>query len=484
MNLVADTCYRALLSRDRRFDGTFFVGVTTTGVYCRPICPARSPRRDRCEFFHHAAEAERAGFRACFRCRPELSPGLASVDANARLASRATRRIDEGALDDAGLDSLATELGVTARHLRRAFQTELGVSPLEYAQTRRLALAKHLMTDAQLRLTDVAFSAGYRSIRRFNAEFRERFGCSPRESKLSSDRKREQGSDHISLRLDYRPPYDWDAILAFLRLRAVAGVELVDETSYTRALSLAGASGIVRIEKARHESSLLVTMSLSLSRVLPAVVSRTRALFDLDAQPDVIASVLEKDPIASTLIRKRPGLRVPGTLDPFEASLRAVLAQQVSVRAARTLGERVVNLFGRDVVNGMRVFPDAKSLAARRPEEIAKIGIPLARANALRELARAVASGGVDLSGASDAETVQARILELPGMGPFSANVIAMRALHWPDAFPSNDMFVLRALGVRTAPQADARTTHLRPFRAYYVMHLWQQVTDREGVES
>jgi AraC family transcriptional regulator of adaptative response / DNA-3-methyladenine glycosylase II len=472
------------MSRDPRFDGTFFVGVSTTGIYCRPICPARTPRKDRCTFFERAALAERQGYRACFRCRPELAPEgprLSSVDAVSLLAARAARRIDEGALDDGSLDALAGELGVTSRHLRRAMDTKMGVSPLAYAQTRRLALAKQLLTDARLKLADVAFSSGYRSVRRFNAEFRERFGCTPSESTLG---KREQRSqDHIDLRLDHLLPYDFDALLAFLRERAVPGVEHVDDLRYTRALALGGASGTVAVARSARPGSLQVMVSLSLARVLPLVVSRVRSLFDLDARPELIVKAFAQDAAARKMVRARPGLRVAGTLEPFEAAVRAVLAQQVSVRAARTLGGRLCDRFGRVLPLGPsslvnRVFPDAAMLAKARAEDVREIGIPLARAQGMVALAQAVASGHVDLSGATPVEDVLARLLALRGMGPFTASVIAMRALHWPDAFPSSDLLVLRATGTRTAAQAEAKTRHLSPFRAYWVMHVWQRASE------
>lgn len=487
MVLAQDTCYRALLARDARFDGTFFVGVSTTGIYCRPICPARTPRKDRCAFFVRAAEAEHAGYRACFRCRPEVAPSagvVASVDKTSALAMRAAQRIDEGALSGESLDVLAEELGVTSRHLRRVMDKELGVSPLAYAQTRRLALAKQLMTDARLKLSDVALSAGHQSIRRFNSEFRERFGCSPRESKLGA--RTPHSSDHIEVRLDHRPPYDWESWLEFLRVRAVPEVEHVDGSSYTRALAVGNVSGTVTIRKGSRKGSLQAQVSLSLAPVLPMLVSRIRALTDSDARPDLIAKVFAKDPEARTMLRERPGLRVPGTLDPFEAALRAVLAQQVSVRAARTLGERLVRRFGRtlglpDASPVRRLFPDADALSKVPAEELREIGLPLARAKALLTIAEAFRSGHVPLTSSLSVETQIERLLALPGMGPFTARVIAMRALHWPDAFPSSDLLVLRATGTRTAAAAEARTRHLAPFRATYVMHVWRRAAEGDA---
>ena len=406
------------------------------------------------------------------------------MDKTSALALRAAQRIDDGALTEDSLDALAAELGVTSRHLRRVMDKELGVSPLAYAQTRRLALAKQLMTDSRLKLSDVALSSGYRSIRRFNAEFRERFGCSPSESKLGTRAPR--SSAEIELRLDHRPPYDWGSWLDFLRVRAVPGVEHVTADSYTRALALGDSSGTVTIRRGAREGSLTAQISLSLAPVLPVLVSRIRALTDSDARPDLIAQVFAKDPVARAMVRERPGLRVPGTLDPFEASLRAVLAQQVSVRAARTLGDRLVQRFGRTLplpagAPVSRVFPDADALSKIPAEELREIGIPLSRARTLVTMAEAFRSGHVPLTSAMDVETQVSRLLALKGMGPFTASVIAMRALHWPDAFPSSDLLVLRATGARTGALAEARTKHLAPFRATYVMHVWRRASEGDA---
>lgn len=478
------SCYRALLARDRRFDGLFFVAVRTTGIYCRPICPARTPARERCEFFARAAEAERAGFRACFRCRPELSPGLAPVDAVPRLVRVAAGRIDAGFLNEQSVDTLACELGVTPRHLRRAMESQLGVSPVEYAQTRRLALAKQLLHDTALPLADVAFAAGFSSIRRFNALFRERFGVPP--SDLRRGAYRPEATRHdaeaVTLRLDYRPPLDWPSLLGFLRERAIPGVELVEPSEYGRTAQLGELTGTLRVRHARgDDAALIATVSLSLVPRLAAVVGRLRALFDLDAQPHAVAEHLRHDPILRRLVARRPGLRVPGCFDPFEMAVRVVLGQQVSVRGATTLCGRLARTFGHalsDRPDARIVFPSARVLSRVPVESMQAIGLPRSRAGTIVALARAVEEGLVDLSNTSEPRAVLEQLQRIPGVGPWTAHTVAMRALRWPDAFPAGDLGVRKALGVSTPRAAEARATTWRPWRAYGVMHLWTHLSE------
>ncbi len=471
------SCYRAVRARDRRFDGTFFVGVRTTGIYCRPICPARTPARERCAFFARAAEAERAGFRACFRCRPELSPGLAPVDSLPRLVRTAAARIDAGFLNEQSVDVLASELGVTSRHLRRAMESEIGVSPVEYAQTRRLALAKQLLHDTVLPLGDVAFASGFASIRRFNALFRQRFGSAP--SALRRRVPRREASDAVTLRLDYRPPLDWPTLLDFLRERAILGVETVTEDEYRRTVVLGEVKGSLTVRPAKENSSALVaTVSLSLVPKLTEVVGRLRALFDLDAQPHVIAEHLRQDWMLRSLVARRPGLRVPGSFDPFEMAVRAVLGQQVSVRAATTLSGRLAGSFGRATGEHGVLFPSARALSRVSIESMQKIGLPRSRASTVIALARAVEEGAVDLGAASEPESFLERLQRVPGIGPWTAHYLAMRALRWPNAFPASDLGVQKALRVSTARAAEARATHWQPWRAYGVMHLWCSLSD------
>jgi AraC family transcriptional regulator of adaptative response / DNA-3-methyladenine glycosylase II len=478
--LTDDARYAALLTRDRRFDGLFFVGVSTTGIYCRPICPARTPGRTRCTFYPTAANAEAAGFRACFRCRPELAPGNAEVDAVDALVATVARRITEGALNDASVDDLAAQLGVSARHLRRATEARLGVSPVELAQTRRLALAKQLLQDTALPLTEIAFAAGFGSVRRFNAAFIERMGKAP--SVLRRTHVAEPLSG-LTLRLDYRPPYAWREILAFFRMRAVPGVEIVDADSYRRVTRIGALVGTITVRQAPARDSLLLGVSASLIPALMPLVAHVRRMFDLDARPDVIARVLGADATLAPLVRARPGLRLPGAIDPFEASVRALLGQQVSVAAATTLAGRFAAAFGTPHDGGdlTRVFPTAAQVAAVTPDAIAKIGLPGARAAALHGFARALASGALVLGGELDAFVAAA--VALPGIGPWTANYLAMRALHLPDAFPAADLGIKKALDA-TPREAEARAQAWRPFRSYAVMQLWTSLGGTNGDDA
>jgi AraC family transcriptional regulator, regulatory protein of adaptative response / DNA-3-methyladenine glycosylase II len=474
--LTDDARYAALAARDARFDGVFFVGVRTTGIYCRPVCPARTPARTRCG---SPVLAERAGFRACFRCRPELAPGTAPVDAVSALAERAAQRIAEGALNELSIEELATELGVTERHLRRVIDARLGVSPVELAQSRRLALAKQLLHDTSLPVTDIAFAAGFRSVRRFNTVFGQRMGAAP--SKLRGARVERPSEGEVALRLDYRPPYDWSQILSFVRGRAIPGVELVDEASYRRVVHLDGRVGEITVRAAANRPALILTVSPPLLPVLMTVVARVRRMFDLDAQPDAIDAVLRRDSLLRPLVRRRPGLRVPGAIDPFEASIRAMLGQQVSVAAATTLAGRFAAQLGARYEGGAGLssrFPTAAEVGAAGPNRIAKIGLPGKRAAAICELARAIDRGALSLDAAADLDAFVARMIAMPGIGPWTAHYLAMRALHVPDAFPSSDLGVQKALNRSGARAAEARAEAWRPYRAYAVMHLWSSLGD------
>ena len=469
-----------MLTRDRRFDGVFFVGVSTTGIYCRPICPARTPGRARCSFYPTPVQAEAAGFRACFRCRPELAPGNADVDVVDTLVATAASRIAEGALNERSVEDLAAELGVSARHLRRATEARLGVSPVELAQSRRLALAKQLLQDTALPLTEIAFAAGFGSVRRFNAAFVERMGKAP--SVMRRAHASESAAGGLTLRLDYRPPYDWARLLGFLRARAIPGVEVVEAATYRRIVRIGARTGVIEV---RHEcASLRLAISPSLVPAVMPLVARVRRMFDLDARPDVIALVLGRDQLLAPLVAARPGLRLPGAIDPFEASVRALLGQQVSVAAATTLAGRFAKAFGTPYAGGEGLsvaFPFAGEIAARSPAAIARIGLPAARAAAIHGFACALAEGRFKLEGELDAFVAAA--VALPGVGPWTAHYLAMRALHLPDAFPAADLGIKKALDA--APRAAlARADAWRPFRSYAVMHLWTSLGEDHADED
>ncbi len=476
--LDADACYRALSAKDARFDGLFFVGVTTTGIYCRPVCRAKTPSRARCQFYGSAAGAEREGFRACFRCRPELAPGGARMDAASRVVEAAVARIEAGALNDAGLDALAADLGVTARHLRRAMHDELGVSPIELAQSQRLALAKRLLHDTSLSMTEVSMASGFASIRRFNAAFRARFGRAP--SALRRMAKNGSG-DALTLTLAYRAPLDWDALLGFLRARATPGVESVDSATYARTVRIGAHSGWITVTPWPERAALRAEASLSLAPVLMPLVARLRHLFDLDARPDTVSSHLARDPALRKWVARRPGLRVPGAFEPFEVAARAVLGQQISVAGATTFAGRLAALFGEPTTtpnDALRVqFPTAERIARATRDEIASIGLTRARAATVGTLARAVASGALRLDPRGDVAQMIDDLVRLPGIGPWTANYVAMRALGAPDVFPEGDLALRRALGDITSSEARSRAARWRPWRSYAAMHLWTSLT-------
>jgi AraC family transcriptional regulator of adaptative response / DNA-3-methyladenine glycosylase II len=479
MLLDADRCYQALKTHDPRFDGRFFVGVSSTGIYCRPVCNGRRPKRENCNFFPSAAAAEAEGYRPCLRCRPELAPGNASIDASARLAQAAAGLIEDGFLHGSGIDQLAARLDVTDRHLRRVFQAEFGVAPVDFAQTQRLLLAKRLLHDSALSVTDIAMASGFGSLRRFNALFRERYRLTPSDLRRRADLPR--SPDALVLELGYRPPLDWESLLAFLRIRAVDGVEAVDAAVYRRALriDMAGQAyaGWIAVSRSRRKPALQVELSASLARAIPAVLAKVKRVFDLACNPVEIAAVL------GPLARQHPGLRLPGAFDGFEVGVRAILGQQITVKAARTLAGRFAQAFGEPADTPFaglhRVFPAARNVAALRPSDIAAIGVISPRAKAIIALAEAIATGALALEPGADVESTLARLRSLPGIGDWTAQYIAMRALNWPDAFPHSDYGVLKALGEKDPRKALAQAARWRPWRGYAVMHLWKSLEAR-----
>jgi AraC family transcriptional regulator, regulatory protein of adaptative response / DNA-3-methyladenine glycosylase II len=475
MHLDADQCFRALKTHDARFDGRFFVGVGTTRVYCRPVCTARTPLRKNCSFFPSAAAAENEGFRPCLRCRPELAPGYATVDANRRLARAAANRIEDGRLEDASLEDLAARLGVTDRHLRRVFKEEFGVSPVEYAQTQRLLLAKRLLTDTHLPVLEVAMASGFASLRRFNDLFKSRYRMTPMELRAKAPSSRD--ADRLVFDLAYRPPYDWDSMLAFLAGRAVKGVETVDAKRYRRTVRLQGTTpvhGWIEVAPSPRKSALRVTASSSLAGALPLLLARVKSLFDLACRPDEIAVAL------GPLARAHPGLRLPGAMDGFEIAVRAILGQQVTVKAATTIAGRFVNAFGEAIETphaGLeRLFPTPRSIADTSPGEIAAQGIIASRARAIHALALSMVEGRLQLEPDANVDTTIEALQAVPGIGPWTAHYIAMRALAWPDAFPHPDVAVLKAMDETNGRRALAQADAWRPFRAYAVLHLWKSL--------
>lgn len=479
MALDQNACYRALRARDPRFDGRFFTAVRTTGVFCRPVCPAPTPKRQNCLFVPSAAAAREAGFRPCLRCRPEASPGTPAWLGTSATVSRALRLIDAGALDEEGVDALAARLGVGARHLRRLFVEHLGAPPLAVAQTRRVLFAAKLLRETSMPITDVAFAAGFGSLRRMQDAIRTAYGRAPRALR-KSNAPAETGEPRVTLRLPYRAPLHWPALQGFFARRAVPGVEAATRDTYRRTFAVGTACGTMDVRNDEARSELVVELALSTPIPLVGIAAQLRQMFDLGASPDLIAAQLGEDPVVGRAVGAAPGLRVPGGWDPFELAVRAILGQQISVGGATTLAARLAERFGEELPRALtrpglcRLFPTAEALASA---DIAPIGVPRKRADAIAQLARGVASGALRFDEARELDETISSLVALPGIGAWTAQYIAMRALREPDAFPAGDLGLAKALsgnGPRLSTAAvRARAEAWRPWRAYAAMYLW-----------
>lgn len=479
-----DSCYRAVSARDPRFDGRFYTAVTTTRIYCRPICPARTPASRNVRFYRHAASAEAAGFRPCKRCRPELSPGDPGWDLRGDLVGRALRLIDDGAADEQGVAGLARRLHITERHLHRLFVAELGVGPLAVARTKRLLLAKQLLTETALPVTEVAFAAGFGSVRQFNATMRETYGFTPselratagprtallahasvpavdaadsvRDVEIPADRTT-TGAVTLRLRLHRRDPYDVDGVFSFLASRAIPGLEVADRTSYRRSVQ----GGTVTLTP--RPDHIALEVAVEDTRQLARIVARCRRLLDLDADPEAISDVLGRTSLGP-LVKARPGLRVPGTFDGFELAVRAVVGQQISVAGARTLLGRIV---ARAAAPG-GLFPTPAQLL---DTDLSGLGMTNRRIDTLKDLAARLADGQLDLDGGQDPAEAVAALLEVRGIGPWTAGYIALRALRDPDAWPTGDLVLVKRMAALGIP--NDHIERWRPWRAYAALHLW-----------
>ena len=491
-SLDDDACYLALKTRDARFDGHFFTGVRSTGIYCRPVCKVRTPKAENCTFFTLAAQAESAGFRPCLRCRPEIAPSMhanwSTQDASGILAQQAANLLDASLqADQAGnMAAVAAKLGVSERHMRRIFETQWGVSPLEYLQTRRLLCAKQLLTDTTLPVTQVAALSGFASLRRFNAAFVAHYRLQPRALRKAGAATPGHSTPlpaaaGIRLKAGYRPPYDVGAMLAFLQLRAIPGVEAVDTTALTYQRTIAMCVGEMKLQgwvQARFvpaQCTVEFLVSEQLTPGLPRLMADLRHLLDLDAEPQAIAATLGER------FAGLEGLRVPGTLSGFELAVRGILGQQITVAAARTLSNRLVQALGTPRTTPYpaltHLFPDAGRLAQASGDMLGSLGIVKQRQAAIVGLARAVAEGSITLRPGVDVAKTMAALQGLPGIGPWTAGYIAMRALRWPDAFPSGDVALQSALDLRQhknpAQEAESLSQAWRPWRSYAVVRAW-----------
>ncbi|TNE60203.1 MAG: DNA-3-methyladenine glycosylase 2 family protein [Alphaproteobacteria bacterium] len=479
MELSRDDCYKALKARDPRFDGTFFTCVSSTGIYCRPICPATTPKLTNCAFVTSAAAAEEAGFRPCLRCRPETAPGSPAWSGTGSTVARAMRLLNEHDANGGSLESLSDRLGVGTRHLRRLFHEQLGTSPKMLIQTQRLHVALHLLKETNSSISDIANASGFRSIRRFNDAMRKTVGLSPSEFRarhqLSS---RVRAGAPLTLRLGYRPPYDWDALLRYLGMRAIPGVEVVSGGSYIRSIKLEQASGTLRVENNPKSHALLAQFDLTVPTSLGGAARRVRDMFDTDCRPDALGASFASDDVLGALLSSSPGVRVPGAWDLFELCVRAVIGQQISVKGATTLLGRLAATYGSpleiDAPPLTHVFPQPTAIAEA---DLTSIGLTKSRAQTLRDLASAFATDPDFLHPAQDLDEARARLTALKGIGPWTAEYVALRGLKYPDAFPAADLGLMKAAQVETPKELKTMAEGWRPWRGYAALLLWHSLS-------
>ena len=474
-NLTLDwrVCSRARLSRDPRFDGKFFIGVLTTGIYCRSICPAPTCKEKNVRYFPTAAAAAEAGFRPCLRCRPECSPGTPAWLGTCSTVTRALRLIGESGLDDGGVESLAERLGVGARHLRRLFLKHLGASPSAVAHTRRLHFAKKLIDETTLPMAHVAQASGFGCVRRFNAAIRDTYHRTPTKIRRLVRQTANLPENEYGFKLHYRPPYQWKSILAFLAARATPGVEAVDHGSYRRSISLNNLEGYFEVSLGREPDTLDVRIQFPDPRSLFFIMERIRRMFDVNADWEPIAHRLRTDPVLRSAVCRKPGLRLPGCWEGFELTTRAILGQQVTVKGATGLAGRLVRSFGRPLSapNGVtHLFPRPDVLADAR---LTRLGLTHQRADTIQRLARAVCGGEINFDTVIDNDALLGRLQVIPGIGPWTIQYVAMRALGEPDAFPTYDIGLLRAMHITSPTVLEVRSKKWRPWRAYAALYLW-----------
>ena len=488
--LQNDIYERARLARDARFDGQFYVGVRSTGIYCRPICPANAPKSENVRFFPSAAAAGEAGFRPCLRCRPECAPGTPAWSGTSTTVRRGLRLISNGALDDGNIENLADRLGVTSRHLRRLFTKHLGASPLAVAHTQRLHFAKRLIDETTLPMSHVSSAAGYGSIRRFNDAFRKTYGRSPRELRREGEESELSGrTATLTVRLPYRRPFNWSALLDFFAARATPGVEAVNGNTYSRTVMSNDDHGVVEISPDKRDGYLSLTLHCVNTKALFETVQTAREVFDLDAPISEIRSTLGKDKTLKAMLRKNPGVRVPGAWGGFEVTIRAILGQQISVKAATTIAGRIAHKYGErldlpgtSIDGGLsHIFPTAERLMRAR---LKNIGLVRSRAETIRRVSAAVVNGDLQFDIAQDPEQVCEVLHSIKGIGDWTAQYVAMRALKNPDAFPGSDLGLLKAIaypGRVTPKELTVRAEDWRPWRAYAALLLWSSVPGSGG---
>ena len=472
---------RARMSRDPRFDGKFFIAITSTRIYCRPICPSPHAKRSHVRYFPTAASASAAGYRPCMRCRPEAAPGTPAWLGTSAVVRRALRLIEDGFLDHSSVEQLAERLGIGPRHLHRLFLQHVGAPPVAMAQTWRLHFAKRLLDETDLPITDIAFAAGFQSIRRFNCSFQQTFRKPPRDLRRHQRVSHAQQEDQVVLRLAFRPPYDWQQVRDFFLARAISGCERIDEREYTRTVKTSQGHAIVRVRPLEEEDALELSVCGTEPTSLLQISSTARRVFDVASDPALIMGAFENDPLIAPLVRRHPGLRIPGAWDTFECAVRAIVGQQISVAAARTFMTRLVTCAGAEISTAgdglARLFPGPTELLNA---DLTGVGLTRSRLGTLKALAHAILEGEIDLHGTSDA--ISAQLAEVPGIGEWTAQYVALRALGEPDAFPASDLVLRRVAsngGAPLSPEALAlRAEAWRPWRAYAAIHLWRAATD------
>ncbi|MGB7131569.1 MAG: AlkA N-terminal domain-containing protein [Candidatus Sulfotelmatobacter sp.] len=479
MNLDWQVCSQARVTRDARFDGKFFIGVSTSGVYCRSICPAPPAKEKNVRYFPTAAAAAEAGFRPCLRCRPECSPGTPAWLGTPNTVLRALRLISETGLEDGGVETLAERLGIGSRHLRRLFLKHLGATPSAVAKTRRLHFAKKLIDETRLPMADVALASGFGCVRRFNDGIRKVYHRTPTQIRRLARQTRLQVENQYLFRLRFRPPFDWNGMLAFLAPRATPGVEAVVNGNYLRSISLGGCDGYFEVSLDEPNNTLVVRLQFSDPRSLFCITERVRSMFDLNADWAAIVQSLRADSLLAAHVQSEPGLRVPGSWDGFELATRAILGQQIAVKGATALTGRIVSSLGRPLSTGnglTHLFPAPEVLA---DANLARLGVIGTRAETIRTLARAVCDGRISFEGIVDSDAFLNRLCEIPGIGKWTAQYVAMRALGEPDAFPSADLGLLHATASSTPRDLEQRARAWRPWRAYAAMYLWRIASRR-----
>jgi AraC family transcriptional regulator of adaptative response / DNA-3-methyladenine glycosylase II len=474
MMLDLQVCSRARLARDPRFDGKFFIGVLSTKIYCRPICPVPTVKEKNVRYFPTAAAAAEARFRPCLRCRPECSPGTPAWFGTSNTVSRALRLIEESGLEDDGMEGVAERLGVSARHLRRLFIQHLGATPSSVAKTRRLHFAKKLIDETSLSMTEVAFASGFGCVRRFNAVIRKTYNRTPTHIRRLVTKQTIEREGHYLFHLRFRPPYHWKGMLSFLAAHATPGVEAVDERSYRRSISLNGSYGYFEVSLAEQSDALAVRVQVGEPRTLYQIVERIRSMFDLNADWSSIAQSLGTDPKLASLISAEPGLRVPGCWDAFELTARTILGHQIDVKAANALAGKIAKLFGQRI-SGVdeitHLFPTPQILA---DANLSGVGLTRKQAETIRVLSRALCDGKISFERIVDSDDFLARLREILGIDESTAQYVSMRALGEPDALPAGDESLLRALGLKTSNELEKRAEAWRPWRSYASIYLWQ----------